>query len=345
MRVLFISGANGADYQCDMLFHGLRQIEDVEVIDFNRLWYMYEHEFLSEANQKQDIYGKGFSLYGLLGRDDWVDREDIALKIKLLHFDFIIYGNVCRCKMMIDLVLFYYPPWRIIFIDGEDHQRIIYILLGRGLYFKRELTIWRKNVQPIHFAFPAGNIARRIDKTKIMAFSDPRDRNTYIYDTQEDYYRDYGKSLFAVTIKKAGWDCLRHYEIIANYCVPLFLDIEHCPMATLAWLPKFQIYQVVKQFESRGPKYFETEDGRSYWHRLMDEIHQVFVERATTVALAQSVLNTARQIRLSRSPSVIFPVVLPERLRNTWFTQRSRISSRLRWYSRKMSKVLPSGGG
>jgi hypothetical protein len=344
MRVLFISGANGEDYQCDMLFHGLRQIEDVQVIDFNRLWYMYEHEFLSEENRKQDLYGKGFSLYGLLGRDDAVDREDIALKIKLLYFDFIIYGSIYRCGMMIDLVLYYYPPWRIIFIDGEDHSRIMYVLLGRGLYFKRELRTWRKNVQPIHFGFPAGNIAGRIDKTKIMAFSDPRDRNTYIYDTQEDYYRDYGNSLFAVTLRKSGWDCLRHYEIIANYCVPLFLDIEQCPAATLTWFPKFEIYQAVKQFESRGAKYFETEDGQSYWHCLMDGIHQVFVERATTVALAQSVLNTARQIGLGRSSSVMLPVVLPERLRDTWFTRRSQIGSRWRWYSRKMSKVLPGSG-
>jgi hypothetical protein len=219
----------------------------------------------------------------------------------------------------------------------------MYDLLGRGLYFKRELKTWRKNVQSIHFAFPKTNIPSRIDKTKIMAFSDPRDTNTYIYDAQEAYYRDYGQSLLAVTQKKAGWDCLRHYEIIANYCVPLFLDIEQCPVATLTWFPKFEVYQAAKQFESRGAKYFETEDGQSYWHRLMDGIHRVFVERATTVALAQSVLNTARQIGLGQSSSIVLPVVLPEWLRDTWFMQRSRIGSRWRWYSRKISKVLPGG--
>jgi hypothetical protein len=29
--------------------------------------------------------------------------------------------------------------------------------------------------------------------------------------------------------KKGGWDCLRHYEIIGNGCMPYFENIEKCP--------------------------------------------------------------------------------------------------------------------
>jgi hypothetical protein len=41
-----------------------------------------------------------------------------------------------------------------------------------------------------------------------------------------------------MTIKKGGWDCMRHYEIIANGCIPYFPNIENCPQNTMALLPK-----------------------------------------------------------------------------------------------------------
>ena len=37
---------------------------------------------------------------------------------------------------------------------------------------------------------------------------------------------------------KGGWDCLRHYEILMNGCIPLFLDIKNCPKDTISTLPK-----------------------------------------------------------------------------------------------------------
>ena len=39
-------------------------------------------------------------------------------------------------------------------------------------------------------------------------------------------------------MKKAGWDCMRHYEILGNYCIPYFVGLEDCPKNTLANLPK-----------------------------------------------------------------------------------------------------------
>lgn len=43
-------------------------------------------------------------------------------------------------------------------------------------------------------------------------------KNTYIFENEEEYYNDYKKSLFAITRKKGGWDCMRHYEILACGC-------------------------------------------------------------------------------------------------------------------------------
>jgi hypothetical protein len=39
-------------------------------------------------------------------------------------------------------------------------------------------------------------------------------------------------------MKKAGWDCMRHYEILGNNCIPYFIDLEDCPKNTLTNLPK-----------------------------------------------------------------------------------------------------------
>jgi len=37
---------------------------------------------------------------------------------------------------------------------------------------------------------------------------------------------------------KGGWDCMRHYEILANGCIPYFIDLDQCDVRTMAFLPK-----------------------------------------------------------------------------------------------------------
>ena len=68
----------------------------------------------------------------------------------------------------------------------------------------------------------------------------PGDRSTYCFGpTQEcEYNRMYQTSMCAYTQKKGGWDCLRHYEILANGCIPIFADIEQCPSDTMTTFPK-----------------------------------------------------------------------------------------------------------
>jgi hypothetical protein len=56
----------------------------------------------------------------------------------------------------------------------------------------------------------------------------PGDSRTYVYNTEEAYYKQYTDSYYAYTMKKGGWDCMRHYEIIAAGCIPYFSDLEKC---------------------------------------------------------------------------------------------------------------------
>ena len=44
--------------------------------------------------------------------------------------------------------------------------------------------------------------------------------------------------MFGVTRKKAGWDCMRHLEIMANGAVPFFTDLQELPAKTMQHYPK-----------------------------------------------------------------------------------------------------------
>jgi hypothetical protein len=92
---------------------------------------------------------------------------------------------------------------------------------------------------PITFSIPKEKIVLEIpDKKKFISNIIPGLKETYIYDDEKDYYNEYKQSIFARTCKKAGWDCLRHYEILANGCIPVFDDLENCPKNTLSLMPK-----------------------------------------------------------------------------------------------------------
>ena len=92
---------------------------------------------------------------------------------------------------------------------------------------------------PIQFSIPGSKVVTAIpEKTRDFAIAIPGDPQTYIYDKEEDYYKGYQCSYFAVTAKKAGWDCMRHYEILANGCIPYFIDLDKCDSDTMPFLPK-----------------------------------------------------------------------------------------------------------
>jgi hypothetical protein len=94
-------------------------------------------------------------------------------------------------------------------------------------------------VYPISFSIPESKVVSEVPaKTKRFAHIIPGDSSTYIFREEQAYSKDYQDSLFGHTRKKGGWDCLRHYEILANGCIPWFKDLDLCPSDTLAQFPK-----------------------------------------------------------------------------------------------------------
>lgn len=105
-------------------------------------------------------------------------------------------------------------------------------------------------IYPVEFSINATKIVSEVpEKTKLVASLIPGDTATYIYHNETDYYDDYKKSFFAITHKKGGWDCMRHYEILACGCIPLFTDLEECPPNIMTLFPKDIVLQTNKIYK------------------------------------------------------------------------------------------------
>ena len=102
---------------------------------------------------------------------------------------------------------------------------------------------------PISFSIPKSKIVKQVPKKdKMIAYIIPGDQKTYIYDSEKEYYADYQRSYFAHTKKKkAGWDCMRHYEILANGCIPIFENIDSIPPNTMTNFPKKFLKKYMKK--------------------------------------------------------------------------------------------------
>jgi hypothetical protein len=129
---------------------------------------------------------------------------------------------------------------------------------GRIAFFKRELTPLTARVR-YYGALPATLAQRRLARSvRPLAFSIPEEKlatgnepktrqlathvvdpevqalvpgtaTTYAFDAEADYVADLRAARFGITTKRAGWDCMRHYEQAAAGCVPCFRDLDRKP--------------------------------------------------------------------------------------------------------------------
>jgi hypothetical protein len=112
-----------------------------------------------------------------------------------------------------------------------------------GLYYKREQ--WRLGslfTRPISFSIPRGKIfatpcekqsmfARHVqcDEAYKIPFIRDNCQKSYAFACEADYRVNIAQSFYAVTMKKAGWDCMRHYEIAASGAVMAFYNLTQKP--------------------------------------------------------------------------------------------------------------------
>ena len=252
MKILFIhSEGNNThynDYMSDLLLHGLRQLIGFEVIDYPGSWYMYSDEILNRQYDKNKLWGKGLTIKNILNNYNSIDRTDIEKKIQNKYFDLVIYSSIRRSDLFLESVIKYNNKF--LFIDGEDDNYIDERYSNSGLYFKRELVNNKSNLIPISFAVPKEKVLKDINEKPINLLAPliPGRLSTYIYEDEKTYYNMYANSIFGITNKKLGWDTLRHYEILMNGCIPLFLNIKDCPKLTLTTLPKDRLLNIYNNF-------------------------------------------------------------------------------------------------
>jgi|WetSurMetagenome_2_1015567.scaffolds.fasta_scaffold89072_2 hypothetical protein len=274
MNILFLSPGNKIDYQCDCLFHGLNTLPDITVYTVNDYLYMYE------GNKPEDLltqYGMGFTITNRVPKEKKHIQTlpQVQENIKSHFYDIVIYGSIYRCDLFLCDVLNRYSKDQIFFVDGEDHDFSLFFyrwhkkyfrnqrlflekkkkaksLFSKGIFFKRELReIDRKYFYPISFGIPSQNIVMKVPtKSLEMATIIPGDKKTYIYKNEKDYNDGYKIARFATTFKKGGWDCMRHYEILANGCIPYFPGLEKMPSTIMVNFPKDIILETNRLYKS-----------------------------------------------------------------------------------------------
>lgn len=253
MKILFVGQRNDHDgylndYMSDLLLHGLREVYGDNVIDYPGSVHLYKNQ--TKNFDKSRLWGKGITTSNILDDYNSIDRTEILTKIKKKFFDVIIYGSARRNNYLLDEAVKF--DNKIIFIDGEDDNHIEAKYLTLGLYFKRELLSHHDKVYPISFAIPKNKIIKDTSFNPEFLLSPliPGKLKTYIYEDELSYYNMYQNSIFSLTYRKAGWDCLRHYEILMNGSIPIFLNIEKCPTFTMWNFPKKIIFDINNKYEN-----------------------------------------------------------------------------------------------
>ena len=267
-RILFIT-PNVEDYAADGVFHGLRTLLGDSAVDFPKAEYLYDtvsesarsrirgHGFtlyglLPDIPVDRDhclaralggefdavIFGDIWRTFGIFS--EWGPQlTDAGIRIAILD-------GSDRIEP--------YP------FAGEWWRRRAWWFLPRahtrGTYFKREVTPWTRwfasylalppplnavrmrELHPLSFSIPAQKIVdvpvaktqefgtHVVDEEVAGRIGHP---TAYAFADEDAYVEDLRRSRFGVTMKREGWDALRHYEIAAAGCVPCFRDLASKP--------------------------------------------------------------------------------------------------------------------
>ena len=277
-QIAIASGGFISDYLNDLTFFGLKELFGDDVIDSTPIISLYK-EYKDQIHPMY-LWG-GMTSFWLLDKNT-ADRSNIKEKIQDKYYDLIIYGAIKRCRDYYDLVSKVYPDNKVILLDGNDDSEVDQ-LYQKHLYFKRELRQDHKNLLPITFSYPTHYLAKpNKNKTQQYGTVIPGKKETYVFDNEKDYFEDYQKSYYGVTSKKAGWDCMRHYEIMGNYCLPYFPDMKDCPKNTLFNFPKELIIEGTELASN-----FDIDE----YYRILDSIYDYTKNNLTTKAIAQYIID------------------------------------------------------
>lgn len=205
-------------------------------------------------------------------------------------------------------------------------------------------------------------------RNKSMAFSPviPGSSSSAKFVTESSYYAQYASSYYGLTMRKAGYDCLRHYEILASGSIPFHLGIrklrDQLPL-TMYLYPKALIMEAMNlpgipsedevaaaAKKGKMPRLDMQKLDHGRYCTLQARLLTYTRRALTSTALAQYVV---RQVQLSRgglpeSPRVLF--VLSKNILGATYQQQFLYHGLRRVLGAKMSAwalntpwITPSG--
>ena len=228
--------------------------------------FMFKNSPLANSQ----IYGGGYTLYKLIdGPLPLVPTVDeVNQKISDNYYDLVVIGSIFNVfpspswknnpngsmfntMEILDDIIKQYPKNRIVLLEGEDtlpdnvgFGDLIDKYKKTTTFFMRECSEKYEDVDvhPITFGFPKEKICfNPVQKTHSMCPIIPGKIDSYVMNNETLYYKTLQQSHFALTTAKAGWDCMRHYEIIFNKSFPYFHNIKNCPKNIL-WNHRKDLY-------------------------------------------------------------------------------------------------------
>ncbi len=285
LKILFLT-APVADYLPDSLLIGLRNLYGENCVDFPRKSIMY--------GDVPSSYGRGFTMWSRPIRD--IPRRSRNFR----NIDLVIYSSYRRQQAIDWRLLVKSRAWapRVIYLDGEDDTCL---MPGLRPYFKRELLEPTANIFPIGFGIPERHIRPLNVESKTQLHQthvqDPEfsKKAGYVFAKEGDYYDDLARSYFGITMKKGGWDCMRHYEIMAAGTLVMFKHFDQKPAASAPQCSDFVSYSSREDFMAKTARLLPDGKPGAEYINILQAQRAWLLAHATCTARAEYLIRRTEE--------------------------------------------------
>jgi len=189
-------------------------------------------------------------------------------------------------------------------IDSETDIVIRVKPMEHSEVYALNVMCWHRDLNTLPYCVPdelfSDDFVVDLGKKKyVVSPLIPGDKSSYLFGSGEEakYYDMYRRSMFAITQKKGGWDCLRHYEILAAGCIPIFEDLDKCPEDTLDSFPK----SILKEAYTVLLPWRNTEEQRALYPIYSRRLHEYAKSNCSTTANTLRFLGDMSHIYLGSS--------------------------------------------
>jgi hypothetical protein len=287
------------DYLADSLIIGLRELYEENCVEYPRKDILY--------GDLECVYGRGFTLWSKPILD--VPRGPAAFE----ETDWVIYSNYRR-QQPVDwrlLVRNKDTAPRVIYVDGCDDNNVE---PGVRPFFKRELFQAEPGVFSTGFGIPDRLIRPlAIEKKSQLIQTHVQDEefasdSGYKFTEEKDYYDDLARSLFGITMRKGGWDCMRHYEIMAAGTVVMFKNFDQKPAACAPQCPHIISYTDRKDFLAKTNRLLTDGKPNAEYMKVLQAQREWLLANATCRMRAAQLLLQAQEFFANQPAERMQPV-------------------------------------